>query len=336
VRSGKVEHKRSNTMEAKRKRALKLLEDAGAPDAVALVHAVVGRAGAEPSDFAKAVRRVIAAVRRADVALPCDEVGLHAFVEEALKQQVATASEKKRPRQPAAVSAASAGGVPQRLTPPMPDDHKKLALLIPNVMTAAESQSLVERAELRGFRQATLALAGGGAVSRPDIRDNETVMFDDAAVATRIWELVRSHLPSCTPDGRRALGLDARLRLYRYTEGQSFSKHQDGATVRDGAQSLWTLLLYLNEDFEGGATRLCVFDDREVSRSLDVQPATGACFVFDHGILHSSTPITRGVKYVCRSDVMFSCSSGLPAAIHNCQKVRGVQGPGRTAEDLYL
>jgi len=252
-------------------------------------------------------------VRRANAPLPCDEISLRAFVENALAPPTATtASQQKRPRQIAVVSAESAGGMPQRLTPPMPDDSEKLAVFIPSVMTAAEAQALVERAERLGFREATLTLAGGGTVSRPDIRDNDTVVFDDATTAARLWEGLRRHLPSCTPDGRRALGLDARLRFYRYSDGQSFSKHQDGATVRDGSQSLWTLLLYLSDGFDGGATRLCVFDDREVSRSIDVHPATGACFVFDHGLLHSSTPITRGVKYVCRTDVMFSCTARPP------------------------
>ena len=59
---------------------------------------------------------------------------------------------------------------------------------------------------------------------------------------------------------------------------------------------------------KGGRTRLCVFDDRFVDRSIDVQPDTGAAFVFDHKILHAGLPVTSGVKYALRTDVMFAIS----------------------------
>ena len=42
----------------------------------------------------------------------------------------------------------------------------------------------------------------------------------------------------------------------------------------DGQQSQLTVLLYLSDGFEGGATRLCVFDDRFVDRSIDSTQST--------------------------------------------------------------
>ena len=73
----------------------------------------------------------------------------------------------------------------------------------------------------------------------------------------------------------------------------------------DGLQSHHTVLIYLNEQFEGGRTRLAVVDERYVDRSVDVQPASGAAFVFDHRILHAGMAVTSGVKYAVRTDVLF-------------------------------
>ena len=113
------------------------------------------------------------------------------------------------------------------------------------------------------------------------------------------------HVPAHV-DGKAAVGLSEKLRFYKYSCGQSFAKHVDDATVLDGQQSRYTVIIYLDDRFEGGHTRLCVFDDRFVDRSIDVQPATGAAFIFDHRILHAGMPVTSGVKHALRTDVLYT------------------------------
>ena len=55
-------------------------------------------------------------------------------------------------------------------------------------------------------------------------------------------------------------------------------------------------MVYLNEGFGGGATE---FDDRSV------EPQTGQALVFEHRLRHQGAEVTRGTKYVLRSDIMF-------------------------------
>ena len=55
-------------------------------------------------------------------------------------------------------------------------------------------------------------------------------------------------------------------------------------------------MIYLNDGYEGGATR---FD------SLSVDGRAGRALVFAHGLIHEGSEVTRGMKYVLRSDVMF-------------------------------
>ena len=98
--------------------------------------------------------------------------------------------------------------------------------------------------------------------------------------------------------GWRPHGLNERLRFYRYTPGQHFRWHLDGAFQRSPRErSRWTFMVYLNDDFDGGGTD---FED-----GVTVRPVTGAALVFAHGLRHQGAEVTRGTKYVLRSDVMF-------------------------------
>lgn len=88
-----------------------------------------------------------------------------------------------------------------------------------------------------------------------------------------------------------------RLRFYKYRPCQRFKMHKDGAWQETGLRSELTLLVYLNDGFEGGATR---FKDREVL------PATGAALLFLHDTWHEGAMVEVGTKYVLRSDVLYS------------------------------
>ena len=101
-------------------------------------------------------------------------------------------------------------------------------------------------------------------------------------------------------NGRRALGLNERLRFYRYEAGQMFAPHVDGYYRRpNGEQSLLTWMIYLNDDFTGGETKF-------YGAEVEVKPETGMMLVFRHALLHEGAEVRAGRKYVLRSDIMFS------------------------------
>ncbi len=131
----------------------------------------------------------------------------------------------------------------------------------------------------------------------PEVRNNTRVMFDDVPLATRLWARLAPILPGRAPLG--SLGLNERFRFYRYDPGQAFRWHRDGRFVRDLKEaSRLTFMIYLNEDFRGGATE---FDfPAEV-----VRPRTGMALVFEHGLNHQGAEVIEGTKYVLRSDVMY-------------------------------
>jgi prolyl 4-hydroxylase len=177
-------------------------------------------------------------------------------------------------------------------------DEENSIISLPGVLSPDECAEAIAFAEGLGFGDAPITTAMGF-VMAPEIRNNTRVMLDDPARAAALWERLSPALPA-RMGGWRAVGLNERLRFYRYDVGQRFAWHRDGAFTRSHEErSRLTLMLYLNEDFDGGATQ---FDDGDW---LEVIPRTGAALAFAHPVRHQGASVTRGRKYVLRTDVMF-------------------------------
>jgi len=172
-------------------------------------------------------------------------------------------------------------------------------VVIKGLFTPDECDRLVHLAEGIGFDAAPIT-TGRGFVMAPEVRNNTRVMLDDAPRAEAMWRRL-SPWTAARRGACDAVGLNERLRFYRYAPGQFFRWHHDGAFHRDGRErSLLTAMLYLNEDFEGGTTDFDAGD-----RELRVVPERGLVLLFEHRLRHQGAPVTKGRKYVLRSDVMF-------------------------------
>lgn len=180
----------------------------------------------------------------------------------------------------------------------MIDHRAPLVFAIDDVFSVDECVETCGRIQALGPTAAPITTAAGF-VMRPDIRNNTRVMFDDAALAARLFDRIAHALPAQL-HGRRPVGVNERFRCYRYEQGQQFRAHYDGAFVRDDRErSELTLMVYLNSGFTGGETAF-------FESSVVVQPRTGMALLFQHRQLHEGAMVTSGVKYVLRSDVMFS------------------------------
>lgn len=184
--------------------------------------------------------------------------------------------------------------------------------VVDDVFTADECAVVVARIEALGPSFAPIT-THRGFVDRPDIRNNDRVIFDDVDLANDLFARLAPHLPlqrrGLTPEDRRgeqgdplwtATTCNERFRGYRYQRGQRFAPHYDGPFVRnDDDRSALTLLLYLNEGFDGGETRFLDWQST-------VTPKTGSVLLFDHAILHEGAGVLAGTKYALRSDVMYA------------------------------
>lgn len=178
-----------------------------------------------------------------------------------------------------------------------PDPTHPLVWTVPGVLAADECAALIARIEIAGPEPAPVTTSRGP-VMRPEIRNNHRVILDDAPLATGLFERVRGRVPA-TLHGMRVVGANERLRCYRYDPGQRFAPHFDGAFARSRDEySLLTFMVYLNDDFEGGET-----DFPELGET--VVPRAGDALLFQHRVLHEGCAVTRGRKYVVRSDILY-------------------------------
>jgi 2OG-Fe(II) oxygenase superfamily len=173
---------------------------------------------------------------------------------------------------------------------------------IDEFLSFAECDEYIQFAESKGFEEAPVSTARGMVIMK-DIRNNERAMVDDVDRAQALYRRLSGHLPPRFNKKWQPAGLNERLRLYRYDVGQQFDWHLDGHFERPtGELSFFTFMVYLNEDFEGGATS---FRDDRHGTSFRVTPKKGMALLFHHPIPHRGDAVTAGRKYVLRTDVMY-------------------------------
>jgi len=169
-------------------------------------------------------------------------------------------------------------------------------------LSPSECADYIRLGEAIGFEEAPVSTTQGMILMK-DVRNNDRVMIDDAERAGSLYQRLSSHLAPRFQKKWTPVGLNERLRLYRYDVGQQFDWHKDGFFERtDGERSFFTLMVYLNDDFEGGGTS---FSDTSIGGMLRITPKTGMALLFHHPILHRDDPVTAGRKYVLRTDVMY-------------------------------
>ncbi|URE06089.1 cytochrome P450 [Musa troglodytarum] len=183
---------------------------------------------------------------------------------------------------------------------------------IPNFFTSSESKAFVRAAESIGFiHQGSLGPAKGEAY-----RDNDRISVADQGLAESIWQSgLKRIFDDIKLQGKVAIGLNPNIRFYRYKVGQRFGRHIDESVDLGGGHTTqYTLLVYLTgkgsnhntsmQSLVGGET---VFYDRGIVE--EVPPEEGMALLHIHGnkcMLHEARVVTKNVKYVLRSDVVFA------------------------------
>ena len=171
---------------------------------------------------------------------------------------------------------------------------------IPDLLTPAECDAWIARTEASGYREAPVSTTGGPRMMK-EVRDNARLMLDSVPEAAKLWDRLAARYPKALHLSGAPIGLNERLRFYRYEPGQRFKLHRDGYYRRPtGERSHVTFLVYLNEGFVGGETR--IFDSGEHA----VAPRRGMALLFAHQLMHEGVAVRDGTKYVLRSDVMYA------------------------------
>lgn len=166
---------------------------------------------------------------------------------------------------------------------------------VDNLLNQVECEEYITWSENDGYGEAPITTAFGPVMNKA-VRNNERVILDDRSLAQLLYKKVKPFVIDRF-QGMKAIGLNERFRFYRYTPGQYFNWHMDGAYRRNYKQvSLFTLMFYLNDDFSGGRTEF---------NNFKVHPQAGRALFFYHRQEHKGDDVLTGCKYVIRTDVMY-------------------------------
>jgi len=170
-----------------------------------------------------------------------------------------------------------------------------------NLLSDEECEALIEAARVRLARSLTVETKTGGEALNVD-RTSDGMFFErgENAVVTRVEQRIAKLLQWPIEFGEG-------LQVLRYRPGAQYRPHYDyfdpaepgtPTILRRGGQRLATLIMYLQEPEQGGAT---VFPDV----GLDVAPKRGIGVFFsyerpDPGTrsLHGGAPVVAGEKWV--------------------------------------
>ncbi|KAL1411364.1 hypothetical protein Q8F55_002319 [Vanrija albida] len=147
------------------------------------------------------------------------------------------------------------------------------------------------------------------------ISKRSRVMFDDGALASRLWARVApfyaDQLVTDEHGARwRPAELNTRFRLARYQAGGGFAPHHDGRRLATpDSQAFMTLNIYLNSVGQeaGGATRFLAPDGAVL---LAHRPVMGCAAAFRDALRHDGEVLALGEKFLLRTDVMFERVDG--------------------------
>jgi hypothetical protein len=216
-----------------------------------------------------------------------------------------------------------------------------------DVLSAEECTQIIATAETIGFTPDAPIRAEG---EESSVLAHNFYWVVDTTFCGKLWDRVKCFLPKEVA-GKKARGLNRRFRVYRYVPGAEYRAHIDmfadfnfendtlTLSFADGAwppssidektdayvydssppeakqSSLFTFLIYLNDEFEGGETTFFLPSAREgCMNAYQVRPIQGSVALFPHGetegsLLHEGTGVRQGVKpsakYVIRTDVLY-------------------------------
>lgn len=245
------------------------------------------------------------------------------------------------------------------------EGSNKFCVVLHDVLSTEECQHLIDLSERRGYDKAPHVRAHGERkFLNVDARNNDRCVYDDSQLTEQVWQRVLkataqrdktihnalTHVPWVNERHQKrntgktfsAVGLNERMRFLRSDPGTVDTPHCDSSHVRYmeagvdrfGERSFLSFQLYLNDDFDGGATRFlpeeresgenenenedhneCLPNLGQVNPSKrartkpskhDVTPRTGSVLLFQHDCCHEETSVRAGRKYTLRSYVMYT------------------------------
>eukprot|EP00615_Pteridomonas_danica_P001406 CAMPEP_0114348764 /NCGR_PEP_ID=MMETSP0101-20121206/14973_1 /TAXON_ID=38822 ORGANISM="Pteridomonas danica, Strain PT" /NCGR_SAMPLE_ID=MMETSP0101 /ASSEMBLY_ACC=CAM_ASM_000211 /LENGTH=287 /DNA_ID=CAMNT_0001486893 /DNA_START=53 /DNA_END=916 /DNA_ORIENTATION=- len=195
----------------------------------------------------------------------------------------------------------------------------KNAFMLQDLFTISECESLIQASENEG---------GFGYTNyRKEYRGNLRLITTDKSMTEVMWNRIKPFVPeTLTIDGEEwhSSGLNECWRISKYHPGDQFGTHYDASFARSNdEQSIYTVNAYMNGEFTGGKTRF--FDKLKNGNEIAaIKGTSGQCLIFmqppGDRLAHDGEKVESGVKYLFRSDVMYTRTSSSSNSNKNIEK----------------
>ena len=183
--------------------------------------------------------------------------------------------------------------------PAAPPEGERLAtrpdvIRIPGLLSVEECRFLIDAAEAR-LRPALIFHEGRQSFVRDSVRDSDSAGFPVWAEWPAVHALNRRFAAASGTEVRQG----EPLQILRYRQGQQYRPHHDAVPGLDN-QRILTLIVYLNDDYEGGETEF-------LKTGFRYRGGKGDALLFanvdsarapDPLTTHAGRPPTRGEKWI--------------------------------------
>ena len=196
---------------------------------------------------------------------------------------------------------------------PGKENEGKLVFTIDNFLNNKECDKILQRIKNKNFQKATIG--HNKKTVENETRNNSRTYFEDSKFSQELWKKFKDIdiIPKTMTNGVFKLsGLYKHTLFYKYNQGEYFKEHYDEEKKDGNLKSFYTVLIYLNEQFQGGETTF-IYHKRNLIKNkikeelilTPIKPKKGQLLVFKHNILHEGSLLKSGEKIVLRTDIMY-------------------------------
>ncbi|WP_139240763.1 hypothetical protein [Geitlerinema sp. PCC 9228] len=181
------------------------------------------------------------------------------------------------------------------------------AFTVSKLISPIECAEYIQNSEDLGYQPANLGDESAETDHYSQIHNYQQAVYQDVEFANLLWQRISPYIPIAM-NGRWAVGIHERLQFLRFDSGQRFALHPNELVERtNGESNLLTVLFFLNQDFEGGTSRLLeLYPWAEKSTIHAIEPEAQMALCFRRELLQESDTVVQGQKYVLRAQVMYS------------------------------
>lgn len=182
---------------------------------------------------------------------------------------------------------------------------------IASLLSSEESSELCRVIAGIGYRAVVPEISQN--LSQTLTRTHKLCLLHDSGLANWLWQRLLQCEPAVIPADMQdresrwvPVGISPCIKFNQYEEGQVFGPHADAVfeSLTADERTFMTVLVYLNEGFDGGHTNF--LRSRSGPVVMSVAPVCGNGLVFQHDMLHEATmPIGSPRKMIMQADMLF-------------------------------